>query len=119
MLLRPIMDPSVGYDPEKSFSPIILVGDTPNIIISGTKLPAHSVQEMVDWARKNPGRLTIGHPGPGTMGHLAALLLASKAGVTGTYISYRNVGQLVVDLLGGQIDIGVVAYTPQYKAAHI
>ncbi len=97
----------------------MLFGDTPNIILDGAKFPAHSVQDVVDWAKKNPGRLTIGHPGPGTMGHLAALLLASNAGITGTYISYRNVSQMVVDLLGGQIDIGVAAYTPQHKAARI
>lgn len=119
VILRPIMDPSVGYDSDKDFSPIVLVGDTPNVILGGAKFSARSMQEVVDWARKNPGRLTIGHPGPGTMGHLAALLLASNAGITGTYISYRNVGQMVVDLLGGQIDIGVAAYTPQHKSAHV
>jgi tripartite-type tricarboxylate transporter receptor subunit TctC len=119
IVLRPLMDPSTGYDAEKDFSPIMLFGDTPNIILAGAKFPAQSVQDVVDWAKKNPGRLTIGHPGPGTMGHLAALLLASDAGITGTYIAYRNVGQMVVDLLGGQIDIGVAAYTPQHKAAHI
>lgn len=119
MLLRPLMDPSVGYDADKDFTPIALFGDTPNIVLDGAKFPARSVKDVVDWAKKNPGRLTIGHPGPGTMGHLAALLLASEAGITGTYISYRNVGQMVVDLMGGQIDIGVAAYTPQHKAARI
>jgi len=47
------------------------------------------------------------------------LLLASKAGITGTYIAYRSGTQMLPDLLGGQIDIGSAAYTPQLKAAHI
>lgn len=119
MILRPIMGPSVGYDSEKDFSPIVLVGDTPNVILGGTKIAARSVQETIVWAKNNPGHLTIGHPGPGTMGHLAALLLATDAGITATYISYRNVGQLVVDLLGGQIDIAVASYTPQQKSARL
>ena len=119
MILRPIMDPSVGFDSVKDFTAIALFADTPNGILAGSKSSARSVQEVVDWAKKNPGRITIGHPGPGTMGHLAALLLASNAGITGTYISYRNVGQMVVDLLGGQIDIGVAAYAPSLKAARI
>lgn len=119
MIVRPIMDPSVGYDSEKDFSPIALLIDAPNVIISGAKFPGHSVRETVDWAKQNPGRLTVGHPGPGTMGHLAALLLASNAGFTGNYISYRNVTLMVTDLLGGQIDVGVAAYNPQLKAARV
>jgi tripartite-type tricarboxylate transporter receptor subunit TctC len=53
------------------------------------------------------------------VGHLAAVLLASKAGISGNYIAYRDNAQMLPDLLGGRIDIGVVAYTSQQKAAHI
>ncbi|MBI5912534.1 MAG: tripartite tricarboxylate transporter substrate binding protein [Betaproteobacteria bacterium] len=119
MILRPIMDPSVGYDSEKDFSPIALLIDTPNVILAGAKFSARSVRETVGWARQNPGRVTVGHPGPGTMGHLAALLLASDAGFAGNYIAYRNVTLLVSDLLGGQIDVGVAAYAPQLKATRV
>lgn len=119
MILRPLMDPSVTYDADRDFTPIALFGDTPNVILGGAKFSARSVRETVDWAKKNPGGLTTGHPGPGTMGHLAALLFASNAGFTGTYISYRNVGQMGTDLLGGQIDVGVAAYTPQLAATRI
>ncbi|MBI5909515.1 MAG: tripartite tricarboxylate transporter substrate binding protein, partial [Betaproteobacteria bacterium] len=119
MIVRPIMDASLGYDSDKDFSPIALLFDAPNVIISGAKFPGHTVQAAVDWAKQNPGRLTVGHPGPGTMGHLAALLLASYAGFTGNYISYRNVTLMVTDLLGGQIDVGVAAYNPQLKAARV
>jgi tripartite-type tricarboxylate transporter receptor subunit TctC len=119
MIVRPIMDPTVGFDAEKDFTPIALLIDAPNVIISGTKFPGNTVQEAVDWAKQNPGLLTVGHPGPGTMGHLAALLLASNAGFTGNYISYRNVTLMVTDLLGGQIDVGVAAYNPQLKAARV
>ena len=119
MVLRPIMDASVGYDPLKDFSPIVLLGDTPNVILAGTQLSAHTVQEMVDWAKQHPGRLTIGFPGLGTMGHLAALLLGSKAGISGNYVAYRTSTQMLPDLLGGRIDIGVVAYTSQLKVSRI
>lgn len=119
MTLRPLMEPPVEYDPEKDFTPIAMFGDTPNIVLGGANLPAQNIKELVAWAKQNPGRLTIGHPGTGSMGHLAALLLAQEAGFTGTYVAYRNVGQMVTDLLGGHIDAGVAAYTPQHKAAHI
>ena len=119
MILRPIMDPTVGYDSAKDFSPIMLLGDTPNVILSGVKSPGQTLKAIVDWARQNPGRLNIGHPGPGTMGHLAALLLASHEDITGSYIAYRSGGDMLPDLLGGRIDIGCAAYTPQLKSAHV
>jgi tripartite-type tricarboxylate transporter receptor subunit TctC len=53
------------------------------------------------------------------MGHLAALLLASHEGFTGSYIAYRSGGDMLPDLLGGRIDIGCAAYTPQLKSAHV
>lgn len=119
MVLRPILDASVGYDPAKSFSPIGLIGGAPNVILGGSKFEARSAAEMIEWARKNPGRMTVGHPGLGTVGHLAALLLASKSGTTANYIAYRDYSQILPDLLGGQIDIGSAAYTPLYKSANI
>jgi tripartite-type tricarboxylate transporter receptor subunit TctC len=118
-VLRPIMDSSVGYDSAKDFTPIVLLGDTPNVILGGAKAPGQSLKAIVDWAKQNPGRLNIGHPGPGTMGHLAALLLGSHEGFTGSYIAYRSGGDMLPDLLGGRIDIGCAAYTPQLKSAHV
>ena len=119
VILRPIMDHSVGYHFDKDFTPVVLLGDTPNVLLGGTKHSGQSLKQIVDWARSNPGRLTVGHPGPGTMGHLAALLLASHAGYSGTYIAYRSGGDILPDLLGGRIDIGCAAYTPQLKSAQV
>lgn len=119
MILRPIIDPSIGYDPVKGFTPIVLVGESPNVILGGSKFSARSVQDMVVWAKKNPGLLTVGHPGLGTAGHLGALLLASRAGITGNYIAYRDHAQILPDIMGGQIDIASVAYAPQLKSANI
>ena len=119
VILRPILDPAVGYDSIKDFSPIGLVAESPNVIIAGSKFSTKTLAEIVDWAKKNPGMLTMGHPGLGTMGHLGAALLASKAGITGSYIGYRSGTEMLPNLLGGQIDIGSAAYTPQLKSAHM
>jgi tripartite-type tricarboxylate transporter receptor subunit TctC len=119
MITRPILDPSTGYDPERGFTPIALIGETPDVILGGSNFAARSVREVVDWAKKNPGLMTIGHPGIGTMGHLGGLLLASNAGITGNYIAYRDNSQMLPDILGGRIDIGVAAYNPPQKAANI
>jgi tripartite-type tricarboxylate transporter receptor subunit TctC len=119
VILRPIMDPSVGFHYDRDFTPVVLLGEAPNVILGGAKAPGQSLKEVLDWARKNPGKLTVAHPGPGTMGHLGALLLASHAGVTGTYVAYRGGADMLPDLLGGRVDIGCAAYTPQLKSAHI
>ncbi|MBI2716373.1 MAG: tripartite tricarboxylate transporter substrate binding protein [Rhizobiales bacterium] len=119
MILRPIIDPSIGYDSVKGFTPIVLVGESPNVILGGSKFSARSVQDMVGWAKKNPGLLTVGHPGLGTAGHLGALLLASRAGFTANYIAYRDNAQILPDIMGGQIDVASVAYAPQLKSANI
>jgi tripartite-type tricarboxylate transporter receptor subunit TctC len=119
MVVRPILDPSTGYDPAGGFSPIGLVGETPNVIIAGANFQARSVHDVVEWATKHPGLMTVGHPGLGTMGHLGGLLLASKAGITANYVAYRDNTQMLPDILGGRIDIGVAAYNPPQKAANI
>jgi tripartite-type tricarboxylate transporter receptor subunit TctC len=117
--LRPLFEPPVGYDPIKDFTPIGLLAETPNVVVGGAKFAPRTIAEMVDWAKQNPDRLNIGHPGPGTIGHLGLLLLASKAGINGTYISYRSSGPMVPDLLGGQIDIACAAYNSSFNATNI
>jgi tripartite-type tricarboxylate transporter receptor subunit TctC len=119
VILRPILDPDVGFDAVKDFSPIGLMAESPNVIVSSPKFSKDTLAQVVDWAKKNPGMLTMGHPGLGTMGHLGAALLASKAGITGSYVGYRSGTEMLPNVLGGQIDIGSAAYTPQLKAAHI
>jgi tripartite-type tricarboxylate transporter receptor subunit TctC len=119
MSLRPLFEPPVGYDPVADFTPIGLLAETPNVIAGGAKFPPRTVAEMVDWAKKNPKGLTMGHPGPGTIGHLGLLLLASKTGFSGAYISYRSSGPMIPDLLSGEIDIACAAYNPLFKSGHI
>jgi tripartite-type tricarboxylate transporter receptor subunit TctC len=119
MSLRPLFEPPVGYDAATDFTPIGLLAETPNVIVGGAKFPPRSIADMVAWAKKNPNGLTMGHPGPGTIGHLGLLLLASKAGFNGAYISYRSSGPMIPDLLGGQIDIACAAYNPLFQSVNI
>ena len=119
MVLRPLMDSAAGFDPDKDFTPIVLVSETPNVILGGPAVGDKSLREAVDWARQKADGITIAHPGVGTMGHLAAILLASDAKFGASFIAYRASGQALPDLLSGRIDLGVFAYTPQVKSARI
>jgi tripartite-type tricarboxylate transporter receptor subunit TctC len=118
-VLRPLMDTTVNYDIARDFAPVIMVGDSPNVVLSNPKLGFESVADLMRYAKQKPEPLTLGYPGPGTMGHLVGLLFAAKAGLKPTYVAYRGSTPLVVDLLGGQIDIGVVAFSTEHKAVKV
>lgn len=118
-VLRPLMDQTATYDPLTAFTPIALLGETPNVILAGKGHADLSLRDLVDRAKQNSEGLTLGHPGPGTMGHLAAEFLASYAGLKATFVSYRNGPQMLPDLLEGRLDAGVAAYTPALKSGRI
>ena len=117
--LRPLIDKSVGYDPVADFTPIILTGETPNVLLANPKLGVKSVKDLVAYAKSKGGKISIGHSGPGTMGHLSAVLFASEAGLDVTSVSYRGTAPMMVDVLGGQIDAGFPAYNPATQQATI
>jgi len=117
-VLRPLIDPGVTYDPVADFTPIALVGEAVNALAARPEGFA-SVADVVTHAKQNPGKLTIGHSGPGTMGHLIALLFAAEAGIDATFIGYPGSSPLVTDLAGGHIDTGMIVYAPGSEAARI
>ena len=117
--LRPLIDKSVGYDPVADFTPIILVGETPNVLLANPKLGVKTVKDLVAYAKSKGGKISIGHSGPGTMGHLSTVLFASEAGLDVTSVSYRGTAPMMIDVLGGQIDAGFPAYNPATQQATI
>jgi len=109
-VLRPLLEQGLAYDPVGDFTPIVLVGEAPNVIVAGTQSRFASIRGIVDYAKQNPGKLTIGHPGIGTMGHLVALLFCAEAGIEANLISYQGAPAIITDVAGGHIDIGALAY---------
>lgn len=116
VVLRPLMEKGATADPGKDLTPIALLGDTPNVILASPKLGVSTVAELRAYAAKHQNRLTIGHPGVGTMGQFCGMLLAAKTNITGTMVGYRGAAPIIADLLGGQIDIGTPAYGPGSNA---
>jgi tripartite-type tricarboxylate transporter receptor subunit TctC len=118
-VLRPLIDRKVGYDAVGDFTPIALVGEAPNVMVASPQRGFNSVQDVVAYAKRNPGKLTIGHPGVGTMGHLIALLFAAEAGIEANFIAYQGSPPIITDLMGGHIDLGSIAYGAAIGAATI
>lgn len=109
-VLRPLLEQGLAYDPVADFTPIILVGEAPNVIVAGMQSRFAGIRDVVAYAKQNPGKLTIGHPGIGTMGHLVALLFCAEAGIEANLISYQGAPAILTDVAGGHIDIGAIAY---------
>jgi tripartite-type tricarboxylate transporter receptor subunit TctC len=115
-VIAPLISSNAKYDAATDVTPVILACETPNVLVASPKLEAKSVADVVAYAKKQGGRLSIGHPGIGTMGHLLGLLFASEAGIDASLIAYRGAAPLTADLAGGQIDIAFPAYGPGMDA---
>lgn len=92
------------YDVDKDLEPVIHMMDLYNVLVVPVSSPAHSVQELIDLARKNPGKLSYGAPGVGTTGHMGGELFKSMAKIDVMFIPYNGGPAAIQDLLGGRID---------------
>jgi tripartite-type tricarboxylate transporter receptor subunit TctC len=112
--LNKLMYRNMPYDPETDFEPVVLVAKSPLIIVA--KGDGFSdLKAMIAFAKENPGKINVGHPGNGTLGHITSELLQQMTGVRVTNIAYRGSAPLMTDLLGANIDIAIdfmPAYVP-------
>ena len=104
------------YDTERDFTPVLMLGEIPNVIISSPQLGFKTLSDLVAYGKSNPGGLNFGHSGTGSVGHLSAALFASKAGIKGTYVAYRSPNAVVTDVLAGQIQAGVPTFIPAVQS---
>jgi tripartite-type tricarboxylate transporter receptor subunit TctC len=95
----------LGYDAEKDFAPVSMVGTQPNILVVNPNVRAETVDELIALARKQPGKLNYGHSGLGTAAHLAAELFKSAAHVDILGISYKGAAPALQDVIAGQIQL--------------
>jgi tripartite-type tricarboxylate transporter receptor subunit TctC len=107
-----LMSTDLKFDPEQDLVPIVLIGRSPQVIVSGPKLPAKNLKDLVAYAAANPGKVSAGIPGIGTTSHIALEYLLSLSGTQMTMVPYRGSAP-PTDIIGGQIDIGV-GLVPSY-----
>src|SRR5262249_57713227 len=105
---------SPGYDPRKDFAPIGMIGNAPNSLVVHPAFPSKSVPELIAYAKANPGKVSYGSAGVGTMSHVAAEYFATSAGIMLTHVPYRGTGPALADLIGGPIPMA----PPPLPAAH-
>ena len=113
--LNKLMYKGMAYDSEKDFTPIVLVAKSPLIVTTRADFPAKTFEELIAYAKQNPDKVNVGHPGNGTLGHITSELVQRSVGVKMTNVPYRGTSPLMTDLLGGQIDIAI-DFMPTYVA---
>jgi tripartite-type tricarboxylate transporter receptor subunit TctC len=96
----------------------VLIAKSPLIIVAHPSTPANNISELAVYAKAHPGKLNVGYPGNGTLGHITAVLLQNNLGISMTGVPYRGTAPLTTDLLGGQVDLGMdfmSTYVPLVK----
>ncbi|MFY9315352.1 MAG: tripartite tricarboxylate transporter substrate binding protein [Burkholderiales bacterium] len=102
----------MNYDWEKDLAPVTVIGDTPLAIAVHPSVPVKTAQELLAYAKSNPGKLSYGTPGSGSSMHFAGESLKAIAGIFIVHIPYRGAGPAVADLLGGQVPMGIMGMPP-------
>ena len=95
----------VPYDPQKDFAPIIYAGYATNVLLISPTLPVNNVRELVDYAKRNPGKLNYSTSGIGSVAHLTSEMFASMAGVKLTHVPYKGTQQSIPDLISSQVSL--------------
>jgi len=98
--------PNLTFDAEKDFAPIGLVNTAASTLAARLTLPPNNIGELVRWIKEPGQNAKVAHPGVGSFGHLAGVLVAQELGATVTQVPYRGAGPALNDLLGGQVDLG-------------
>ncbi|SHH43390.1 Bug family tripartite tricarboxylate transporter substrate binding protein [Pollutimonas bauzanensis] len=100
-----LMPKNVPYNVQKDLVPVILVEESPLILSVNNEVPVKSVQDLVELAKKDPGRLTFGSSGVGGAHHLSGELFASEAGIQLSHVPYKGGAPASTDLMAGHIDM--------------
>ncbi|MFL6566968.1 MAG: Bug family tripartite tricarboxylate transporter substrate binding protein [Burkholderiales bacterium] len=103
--IAPNMNKSVTYDPVKDFSAIGGVAIAPNILTVNASAPFNTLKELVEYAKANPGKLTFGSSGVGSIGHLSGEVLRTSVGAQMLHVPYKSAGVAYPDMFAGNVSM--------------
>lgn len=120
--LAPAVNSRLRYHPERDFTPIVLLGVTPNVLITRTTARERNIKDVVALCRQQPGKISFGSAGPGTIQHFAIEKFKLLSSVDALHVPYKGSAPLLTDLIGGQIDFTfetMTAATPHIKGGKV
>jgi tripartite-type tricarboxylate transporter receptor subunit TctC len=118
LTIRRVLEPAAAaYDPNRELTPLAITTRTPSVLVVRKDAPFNTFQEMVAYAKGNPGKVRIGNAGPGSAGDLSVQVINSVAGTDMLSVPYKGAAPAVTDVLGGQVEGVILALGA--LAAHI
>ena len=105
LVTAPAIYRNVGYDPAKAFAPVAAIFSSPQILVVNPAVPAKSMQELVAYAKANPGKVSYASPGFGTQPHLLGEMLKLMTGADIVHVPYKGSAPVLADLIGGQVQM--------------
>jgi tripartite-type tricarboxylate transporter receptor subunit TctC len=110
------------YDPVADFTPVGMIGATPNVLVVNSALPVSTLAAFVDYLRQHPGVVSYGSAGQGSLTHLTMELLKQTTGTYAVHLPYRGIAPAFTDLLGGQTQAmfpGLAAALPHIRSGRV
>lgn len=96
---------NLSYNPSKDFEYLTQAVRNPNVLVASPSFPANTVAELVDYANKNPGKVSYASSGTGSSDHLSAVMFRQRTQTSGVDVPYRGGGAAIADLMGGQVNV--------------
>ena len=103
--IGPAVNPKIPYNAEVDFTPIAYVASSPNVVVVPNTLPVKTMRELIDYARKNPGKLNYASSGNGTIVHLTTEYFKAESDTFILHIPYRGTALAIPDLVSGKVDV--------------
>ncbi len=122
LVIAPLLHPDAGYDPLKSYAPVALVGESSNILVVNPAVPANTVQELVAYAKANPGKVNFSSGGIGVLPHLIGEMFKARAGIDIVHVPYKGGGPSISDVVAGNVQMtfeGTSILLPLIKAGRL
>ncbi len=110
------------YDPVKDFTPIGMIGGTPNVLVVNSSLPVNNLKEFIAYLKQNPGKSSYGSAGTGSLTQLVMELFKQQSGTFMVHVPYRGIAPAFTDLIGGQTQAmfpGLAAALPHIRSGSV
>jgi tripartite-type tricarboxylate transporter receptor subunit TctC len=105
MAINPLLNPDMGYDPMKDFAPVTALVGLPTILVANAKVQAATLPEFIGLAKQEPGKITYGSAGVGSIHHMTMAIFADRTGIDVLHVPYRAGTAMVNGLLTGEIQV--------------
>ena len=121
-MTAPYLLPSLQYDPFKDLASVGRIAEGTSVLVVNKDLPVHSVQELIDYAKAHPGKLSFASSGIGSTSHLGGELFKKMAGIDIVHVPYRGTGPAMNDVIGGRVAMAIdniSVYMPHIKSGEL